>query len=60
MLIFAFASVLTFNLLRTTVFAIATPTVTASPVLTATHISTPDYPAPRRQARKQVRLPRQA
>ena len=41
LLFLAFASVLTINLLRATVFATATPTFTASAVPTATQTSTP-------------------
>ena len=41
LLILAFASVLTVNLLRATVFATPTPTFTASPIPTATQTATP-------------------
>jgi len=41
LLLLIFASVLTINLLRTTIFATPTPTFTASPVQTATQTGTP-------------------
>ncbi len=41
LLSFAFASVLTINLLRATIFATPTPTLTASPIPTATQTVTP-------------------
>ena len=45
LLILVFASVLTINLLRATIFATPTPTFTASPVPTATH-TLPPTPRP--------------